>query len=732
MTRAAGRCGVVLLFAIAVFSWPRSPSGAEASEDCLACHGDASLTMERKGRTVSLQVEAAVLGGSVHAGLACADCHAGFKADDLPHAKTIRPVDCASCHGDAPSSHAFHAAMARATGTNGPPGTSCKGCHGTHDIASPKTPGSKLGRPNLAAACGECHKETTAHYLDSAHGLAFAQRVKGAPDCLTCHGHPITHARSGGETVEHKIAQEQLCLSCHLDNPEVRVRTTPTAGFIAAYEWSVHGKALLGGNAAAANCVDCHGSHEMMKGFKPTAWVNKLHIPETCGACHKSIAREYAGSVHAVALHRGNSDAPVCTDCHGEHTILKHLDPRAPVAPSNVSAQVCSPCHSSVRLSQKYGIASDRFRSFSDSYHGLAIRGGSIEAANCASCHGAHGIRASGDPESSIHASRLATTCGRCHPGANQRFAVGAVHVVMSRQEEPLLYFIATAYVILIVTVVGGMVVHNTLDFVRKARRRLQARRSGSAEEPAGHALYLRMTPGERLQHGALLSSFTVLVVTGFMLHYPDAWWVAGMRRLSDHLFDLRSLLHRVAAVVMIVASLAHVGYLAFTARGRAFLRDIMPGRGDLADAWRVMRYNLSLSRDRPLFGRFSYIEKSEYWALVWGTIIMGATGFALWFENAFIGIFSKLGWDVARTIHFYEAWLATLAIIVWHVYYVIFNPDVYPMNPAWITGTLSEAEMAEEHPLELEAIQRRMEEERRAEEDKERAAQAEPAGKGD
>ncbi|MEK7799758.1 MAG: hypothetical protein AAB297_08005, partial [Acidobacteriota bacterium] len=92
MTRAAGRRGVVLLFAIAVLSWPQSPSGAEASADCLACHGDAVLTR------------------SVHAGLACADCHAGFQAQDLPHAKVIRPVACASCHGDTPSSHAFHAA----------------------------------------------------------------------------------------------------------------------------------------------------------------------------------------------------------------------------------------------------------------------------------------------------------------------------------------------------------------------------------------------------------------------------------------------------------------------------------------------------------------------------------------------------------------------------------------------------------------------------------------------
>jgi cytochrome b subunit of formate dehydrogenase len=121
-----------------------------------------------------------------------------------------------------------------------------------------------------------------------------------------------------------------------------------------------------------------------------------------------------------------------------------------------------------------------------------------------------------------------------------------------------------------------------------------------------------------------------------------------------------------------------------------------------------MLLFNCGLSSKKPQFGRFSYIEKSEYWALVWGTAVMALTGFILWFENTFIGLITKLGWDVARLVHFYEAWLATLAIIVWHIYYVIFNPDVYPMNLAWLTGTLSEEEMREEHPLELRALRAR------------------------
>ena len=83
----------------------------------------------------------------------------------------------------------------------------------------------------------------------------------------------------------------------------------------------------------------------------------------------------------------------------------------------------------------------------------------------------------------------------------------------------------------------------------------------------------------------------------------------------------------------------------------------------------------------------------------------MTATGFILWFDNTFMGLLTKLGWDAARTIHYYEAWLAFLAIVVWHLYFVIFNPDIYPMNTAWLTGKISEEQMAEEHPKELEKI---------------------------
>jgi formate dehydrogenase gamma subunit len=681
---------------------------AQTRADCLACHSDNSLTTERNGKEVSLYVPEEVLNKSPHRKLLCIACHTGFDPNAVPHKEVIEPVNCLTCHQSAPRKHAFHPQMLKAGGTDGKPDVSCKQCHGTHDVVSPKVPGSKFHTANLTESCGKCHGDVKQTFASSAHAKALAENVAGAPNCLTCHnnGMPTSHAR--GDTANVKILQEKTCLSCHLDDPAVRARMAPSAGFIAAYEKSVHGQALLAGNGKAANCIDCHGAHEMKKSLDPAATVNKMHIPETCGQCHGEIAQEFHESAHGQALLKGIKEAPACTNCHGEHNILSPKDPRSPVAPLNVSGQVCSPCHSSVRLSEKYGISADRYKTFSDSYHGLAIRAGSVEVANCASCHGTHNIKPSSDPTSMVHKANLAATCGKCHPGANERFAAGSVHVVMSKQEEPILYWIATLYVILIVTLVGGMFVHNVLDFIRKSRRRFLVRQGILAEEPVGHGLYLRMTLSERLQHGTLAVSFILLVITGFMLRYPEAWWVVAIRNLSDSVFDLRSLIHRIAAVLMITASVYHLYYISFTQRGRQLFKDLLPVRQDVRDAIAVMKYNLGIAKQKPRFGRFSYIEKSEYWALVWGTIVMALTGFVMWFDNTFIGLFTKLGYDIARTIHFYEAWLATLAIIVWHFYYVIFNPDVYPMNLAWLTGYLTETEMAEEHPLELEAIKRK------------------------
>jgi formate dehydrogenase gamma subunit len=361
-----------------------------------------------------------------------------------------------------------------------------------------------------------------------------------------------------------------------------------------------------------------------------------------------------------------------------------------------------------VTLTRKYGLRGDRFQSFADSYHGLATQAGSVEVANCASCHGVHDIRPSSDSTSRIAPANLAATCGSCHPGAGENFTRGAVHVIATAGNDDIISVVATVYLVLIIVVIGGMFGHNLLDFVRKSRRKLLQRRGVLPVHEVGHRLYLRMSRSERLQHGTMVVSFILLVVTGFALRFPEAWWVAPIRRMSPGVFNLRGVLHRIAGVVLVAVSLYHLYYVTAVPRGRQLIRDLLPTRKDLSDAIGMLRYNLGRSADKPAFGRFSYIEKSEYWALVWGTVLMALTGVILWFDNTFLNLLTKLGWDIARTVHYYEAWLATLAILVWHFYFVMFNPDTYPINLAFWTGTLTEEEMQEDHPLELEEIKRR------------------------
>jgi cytochrome b subunit of formate dehydrogenase len=150
----------------------------------------------------------------------------------------------------------------------------------------------------------------------------------------------------------------------------------------------------------------------------------------------------------------------------------------------------------------------------------------------------------------------------------------------------------------------------------------------------------------------------------------------------------------------MILAGVWHLGYLA-TGRGRGFLRDMLPRYHDVKEALQNVGYLLGLRAERPAFDRFSYIEKAEYWAVVWGTVIMGVTGFALWYETTALQFVPLWVLDLATLVHYYEAWLASLAILVWHFYSVIFNPDVYPMNWTWLTGRISEDLLEHEHPRE-------------------------------
>lgn len=653
-----------------------------SDEECLGCHSE---------------VDPGPLARSPHKAQVCADCHVGIT--ETPHEEKLPPVPCQKCH--AKSSRVF------ATSVHAPADAEveCQSCHGTHQMK----PAAMLG----AGPCRDCHDSVARAYLGSVHARALAKGIQDAALCYDCHGkaHRLrSHLDPASPTFHARMVE--TCGHCHADRALVERRRIPIPHAYQLYQKSVHARAVAAGKPAAT-CNDCHESHDLRRANDPRSSIYRENIPRTCGHCHTNEARAYLQTVHGVAVTNGVTKSPVCTDCHGEHSIAAARDPTSRVSVATVS-KTCSSCHEAQGINEKYGIPGGRLETYAESFHGLAVRGGSKVAANCASCHGVHDIRSSQDPKSAIYPDNLPTTCGKCHPGAGENFAKGRVHVSVTAREEPILFYVRTFYLLLIVVTVCGMSFHNGLDFFRKLRREYR-RRAGAAtsqEREFNDTLHEsqrwveRMTLSERWQHGLLAVSFAVLVYSGFALKFPDAWPFAWFVALEKG-YTLRSWIHRGAALVMVFACLIHLVYLP-TRRGRSYLLAMRPRYQDVKEAVLNVGYLLGLRAEPPRFDRFSYIEKVEYWAVVWGSVIMVGTGFMLWFENLTLKFQPKWVMDLATMVHYYEAWLASLAILIWHFYSVIFNPDVYPMNWTWLTGKISEEMLEHEHPLEYERLRER------------------------
>ncbi len=598
-------------------------------------------------------------------------------AEDLPTS-----TDCLDCHEQTQGEikPEYDAALAASSHE----GMECIDCH--LDI-------EELPHPEQLAPvdCGTCHDEEASTY--KWHGRMQVPDGEDIPTCADCHGkHDILPSSDKNSRV-HPLHLPETCGKCHEDLDLTKKHEIYVQKPIEIYESSVHGKASLGGIYVAATCNDCHSTggsaHSILPPGSPDSPINHFNIPHTCGKCHRSIERDYWEGIHGKLTARGETDSPVCTHCHGEHGIIPTTDPRSPVNPIHIAEATCSPCHESAYLNQKYGAPTGRLKSFIDSYHGLKSKAGDITVANCASCHGAHRILPASDSTSSINPANLQQTCGRCHPGISKEMALTDIHTPPGVAHTPVAVIFQKIYLVAIFVIIGLMVIHWLIDLRRKILNvmRLEQVR--------------RMNFNEVWQHTFLMVTFTVLAITGFSLRYSEAWWVKLLFGWEGG-FPLRGIIHRVAAVLFVFTSFWHLFYLK-TERGRRFLTDMWPGKKDFTQFFQMIRYNLDKTDVKPKFGRFSYVEKAEYWALVWGTVVMVITGFFLWFDNLASQWFPKGFLDVMLVIHHYEAWLAVLSVAVWHLYSTVFNPDVYPMNPAWMNGKMPKAWYQHEHAGEFD-----------------------------
>jgi len=633
-----------------------------------------------KGKDISIRPEAHA--ASAHGILGCKDCHTSVK--DFPHPAKIAKVQCSTCH--AAESSALPKSIHSALGEQ-----ACSSCHGNvHEVTSAATLAPEK--------CAQCHRQQVSEFINSVHGRAAKAGDPDAPSCSSCHGaiHAVVSAAEPAAPVA-KTRMASTCAKCHSNANFLSRHKMPIAHPVEQYITSVHGQAVAQGKNAAT-CSDCHGSHPILAARDPGSKVNHWRVAETCATCHREIAKTYLESVHGEAMKAGVKDAPVCTDCHGEHLILPPKNPESPVSLAHVSADTCGRCHGDARLAQRHDLPADRVPSFADSYHGLAFREGSLRTANCASCHGVHNIFRSRDPRSAVNAANLPKTCGKCHQGVDASFALGPVHVQTSTgPAHPSVKWIRAIYWVLIPLALAFMVLHNLLDFLAKLRR--------GATRTSGGEHVVRMNLWFRIAHWGVMLSFPTLVYTGFALKYPEQWWARPLLQWEEQT-SFRGSMHRLAALVLIAATLYHAVHLAMNRRDRLFLRAMLPQWKDASDLVGVFLYNLGLRSAPPSFAKFNYAEKLEYWAFLWGTAIMTVSGFLLWFNNFALRHFPKWVSDAATAIHWYEALLATFSILLWHFYLVIFDPLVYPMDLAWLTGKVPADHYRHARPEYLRALQ--------------------------
>jgi nitrate/TMAO reductase-like tetraheme cytochrome c subunit len=368
--------------------------GAEAAttqQDCIDCHSDQS------DRASAPFVEMDLLDDSVHSAQQCIDCHfdireAQHASGKLPHQRYPKKVSCT------------------------------QECH---------VKGNTIGAPDFSPM---------EQYKDSAHGIATSAGLEDSAGCPDCHGRHNIRPKDDPESSVYRANIPRTCAVCHEDMQVVIKHNIHSERPFQEYEQSVHGKALYrdGLTEVAAICTDCHGFHGIQAAGTPNLMPRD---PETCGSCHVGIFAQYRKSTHGMAfIEDKNFDAPVCSDCHGEHRISIPAEAKIP--------SICSQCHAEEGLMAKYDIPVDRTSTYEQSYHGVASGFGSKTVANCASCHGYHDILPPTDPASSVHPDNLVATCGeeKCHPGISSKVAAVKMHVDVREKSSGGPYYVRQVF----------------------------------------------------------------------------------------------------------------------------------------------------------------------------------------------------------------------------------------------------------------------------------------------
>ncbi len=467
-------------------------------------------------------------------------------------------------------------------------------------------------------------------------------------------------------------------------------------------------------------CNDCHtgyqfNPHEPVEEVKSeTADALKkrgIKHPEplaACTDCHDSPSAVPGAMPHGKQKDGLKAGLPYCIDCHGDpHTIQKRAD-----VPKNDwrkhMNEHCIKCHGDEKKMAPVKQRADVVEGYEHTMHFTKLSLGSPDAPGCADCHPVHPPQSVTETE-----ARAAGPCAKCHQGADKDFQKLAGHKGITAEDRPVSFWTIRFFGWLTFLTILGLSLHVLLDLVNVIRR---ARREATEGKPHQNnkvdtdklhkasggrvgkdGTVLRFDGQQRAAHGLMALSFSTLVLTGWPLSTRGIGASHSLVALFGGLQQL-GWLHRAAAIGLIVAALLHVTYLVQKLLQKKLQPTMLPAPRDVMHLAQNLAWFLGFAKERPRYGRYTYFEKFDYWAVFWGCVIMVGSGAVRWFPSTIMKYAPTWVYEIAWFAHTDEALLAALAIFVWHFYNVHLRPSIFPMSWVFLTGRMSLHDYAEEH----------------------------------
>jgi len=624
----------------------------------------------------------------------CVDCHQPHKIRQVFYEMGVADKDCLTCHGkkDIVSSKGHHSLFVNEAEFNDSvhAKVACSQCHTQVSVSHVRACETITKKVD----CSICHSQQVELYNQGIHGKLFNARNPNAPSCEECHGTHGIRSHTDLQSPTYPTNVPNLCARCHRENEKAAVLYKGTEHNITKnYSESIHGKDLLGGLVVAATCTSCHTAHKQLPASDPESSVNRHNIAVTCSACHKGVYEKYITSVHFIGKGKNSDKLPACNDCHTAHTI-KRTD-------ENVFRfeimNTCGKCHQD--------IASTYF----DTVHGKISKLGYAKSAKCQDCHGSHEIYRVTDPRSTLSRENILHTCQQCHVGATRRFAGYLTHATHHDPKKyPWIFWTFWFMTSLLVGTFTISLLHTLLWLPKSLEmRRLYPNKHTVAKEKQ----YVRFPVFFRILHIIMIISFLTLTITGMTLKFSYAPWAVGISHLLGG-FEVSRFLHRCAAVALFGIFFAHIWYI-FLQKPINFKEfkailfgpdSILFSKKDWQEFLATVKWYMGKG-PYPKYGRWTYWEKFDYFAVLWGVIVIGTSGLMLWFPEGFTHILP--GWviNVATIIHSDEALLAAGFIFTVHFFNTHFRPEKFPMDTVIFTGRMSIEDLKRERPLEYEAL---------------------------